>query len=212
MQPNKTKIALGIGVLCLGVSGTSNATTESFNISATTIADVGLVQVNGIDYGSNVFTSVGNCILIGNEPADADLQIDPAIASIALDNGTLSGTSCVNGDDLGTPGEYTVTGLTATDVTISMTSISNADFTFIPLGVASGYGNATPADSDDTREAVSSAGPVTLRTAGAADDDGIVNLVVDQQLKIFLGGTLNVLQTLTPNTPYTGTFDLTVTY
>jgi hypothetical protein len=211
MQPNKTKIALSIGVLFLGVSGTSNAATESFNISATTIADVGLVQVNGIDYGTNIFTSVGNCILIGNEPAD--LQIDPSITSSALDNGTLSGTSCVNGDDLGTPGEYTVTGITATDVTISMTSISTADFTFTPLGAASGYGNATPAEDDDVRIAVSSSGPITARTAGAGDVNALIaNNVVDQQLKIFLGGTLNVLQTLTPSTPYSGTFDLTVTY
>ncbi len=212
MQPNKTKIALGLGVLFLGVSGTSNAVIGTFNISARTIEDVGLIQNTAIDYGTNIFTTVGNCILIGNEPTDLLLQIDPAAPSVALDNGTLSGTGCVNGDDLGTAGQYTVTGISATDVTISMTSIANADFTFTPLGVASGYGAAIPADSDDTRVAVSSAGPVTLRTAGAADDDGVVNLVTETELVIFLGGTLSVLQPLTPSLAYAGTFDLTVTY
>lgn len=217
MQLHKTKIALGLGVLCLGVSGTSNAVQGSFPITAQTIADVGLVQNDPISYGTNIFTTVGTCVLVGDEPTDAELQIDPAITSTAITNGTLSGTGCVSGAALGTPGKFTVTGISGATVTISMTDIPSTDnaglWSFVPnRSVASGYGNATPADSDDDRQSVSSAGPTSLRLAAGNDDDGIINLVNDTELVIFLGGTLSILAPLVATQAYTGSFDLTVTY
>lgn len=217
MQPNKIKTALGLGVLCLGVSGTSIAAQGSFPISATTIADVGLVQDDPIAFGTNIFTTVGTCVLVGNDPSDTDLQIDPAIANGAGTNGTLSGNGCVNGAGLGTPGKFTITGIAAADVTISMDSIPDTDnaglWSFVPnRSIASGYGNATPAPGDDTRIAVSSAAPVTLRLAAVADEDALVGNVVSTEAVIFLGGTLSVLQPLTATQAYTGSFDLTVTY
>jgi hypothetical protein len=216
MQPNKITTALGLGVLCLGVSGTSNAVQGSFPITASTLADVGLVQNSPISFGTNVFTTAGNCVLIGNDPSNADLQVDPVISGTDT-NGTLSGTGCVGGAALGTAGQFTVTGISGADITVSMGSIPDTDnaglWSFIPnRSVASGYGNATPTDSDDTFAAISSAAPVTLRLAATGDEDALVGTVVDQELVIFLGGTLSVLQPLTANQAYTGSFDLTVTY
>jgi hypothetical protein len=218
MQPNKITTALGLGVLCLGVSGTSIAATGTFPITAATIADVGLVQNDPISFGTNIFTTAGTCVLIGDQPTDVELQIVPTIANTALingiNNGNLSGTGCVGGDGLGTPGKFTVTGISGAAVTVSMGSIPDTDnggeWSFTPNRSVAGLYDNNSTDSADVRQAVSSSAPTSLFLAGAIDALGIG--VTDSALVITLGGTLNVLQTLTANQAYSGSFDLTVTY
>jgi hypothetical protein len=217
MQPNTSKLACAIGALLLGASSASNAATELFGFSATTIADVGLVQVNGgIDFGQNVFTTAGTCTLNGVLPTDATLQIDTTTGAAAAvdDTGNLSGTNCVEGDNLGTAGIYKVTGTASSIVNITLGSISEAEFTFVPDSNSYGDYNLAPgsaASDDDSVGTLSTTGSTSARVA-VADDVGTNLLATANELVFVLGGTLTVLTDLVAEDVYTSSFDVIVTY
>jgi hypothetical protein len=215
MQPNTSKLACAIGALLLGASSASNAATELFGFSATTIADVGLVQVNGgIDFGQNVFTTAGTCTLNGVLPTDATLQIDASSLAAVDNTGTLSGTNCVEGANLGTAGIYKVTGTASSIVNITLGSISEAEFTFVPDSNSYGDYNLAPgsaASDDDSVGTLSTTGSTSARVA-VADDAGTNLLTTANELVFVLGGTLTVLTDLVSEDVYTSSFDVIVTY
>jgi hypothetical protein len=213
MQLHKTRIALGLGVLCLGVSGTSNADSQSFNISATTIDDVILTQENGIDFGQTIFTTAGTCLLTGNVPLDTLLQIKPDSAINAVNgNGVLSGTACVDSvAGTGTAGTYKVSGVSGTLVNIAVSSVTETDFSFVPNSTA--YGNYDQATDGDTILNLLQVGALYTASTNLADGtDGGDAGVTEAELIFTVGGTLTVINPLIASTPYDSTFDVTVTY
>jgi hypothetical protein len=216
MQPKNTKIALIIGALFLGASGASNADTQSFDVSVTTVADVSVTEVETVDFGANIYPAGGTtCSMIASTLTaitDAKLQIVRGAAVASMTNyGDLSGAGCINGvgTTLGTqPGEYVLSGTTGTDITILVTSVDAGDFTFTPAGFVSSYDGSTTAG--DLAVAISAGSAVTQSLAASAD---VAGTVVDGELVMVLGGTLAIVNTLTSDFAYTTTtFPLNVIY
>jgi hypothetical protein len=205
MQPNKTKIGLIIGAMYLGVSGASNAATGSFDVSITTIQDIGFVEISPISLGSAVFlTAGGTCSVVGNDPAALDVLADANIAGTT--NGNLSG-NCV-GDD-GAAGVYEVESAGPGDsMTVLMGDMDEAGgFSFnpnsncIPL-----YGAAV---SDDTCEFLT----VDFGHLSAITGDGSDKGTTASKLRFTIGGTMTVgASDLTPNTLYGGSCAINVIY
>lgn len=212
MQPNKSKIALVIGALYLGVSNSSYAASESFTITATTVADVTLVQNTALNYGSNIFTTAGGtCLMNAATPGSLAMLADFATDATATNYGNLSGSGCVNGAALGTPGVYTITGTTNSNVNITLNGVAHADYTFTPNSSAVvNYGGTTNATNDDAFVALSTAAPTVVRTASTTE--AAATEVTDATLRFTLGGTLTVLNALTQDTPYANTFTVNVVY
>jgi hypothetical protein len=213
MQPNKTKISLIIGAMYLGVSGASYAASEPFIITATTIADVLITEDTPLDFGANVFVTTGTCSMDASDPGEALLQVGSAADTVAVGYGDLSGDACIVGNT-GTPGVYTVSGASGTEVNITLGGITTADFTFTPD--SSAYSDYTGVD-DATADAIGALSDVTTTTDFLAADDeddlAIVSNAVGGELVFTLGGTLTILQELTPETTYNAeTFTVSVTY
>lgn len=210
MQPNKTKLALIIGVMYLGVSGTSFAASESFTITATTIADVALEETTVLDFGTNIFTTTGSCTMAVGEPGEAEMQVYTTDGTTTADAnyGLLNGTSCVPGATA-IPGVYTISGSSGADVTITLNDLTETDYSFAPAGVVGSYngiiGSTTP---DDIIPLVSGTAYPMADTTDAG-----VPVVTDGELVFILGGVLTVTNTLTANTLYdAGTFTVNVVY
>jgi hypothetical protein len=210
MQPNKSKIAMIIGVMYLGVSGASFAASESFTITATTIDDLTLSEDVALDFGSNIFTTAGTCTMDADTPGDALLQTNGTATAAQANFGDLSGDGCVNGLALGTPGVYTATASVGTDISITLNNVTavSGDYTFEPVGVAGNYDNTATADSD-TAVAIDTSAAVTVTTPSALDDDA---LVVQNELVFVLGGTLSVLNPLTADQIVADVFTVSVVY
>lgn len=214
MQPNKTKIALVIGALLLGTSGASNAATGTFNITVNTIADVVLTEETPLDYGTNIFTTAGTCVMSAVTPGHNDMQIDSAGTAAATAYGDLSGGGCVNGAALGTPGLYKISGTGGATVNITLNGITATDFTFTPDSNAFASYGATGAAgtvADDTLGALSTVAPTAVRTPDATE--AAQPEVTVGEVLFTLGGTLTVLNPLTALTTYNAeTFVVSVVY
>jgi hypothetical protein len=211
MQPNKTKISLIIGAMYLGVSGASYAASEPFVITATTIADVLINEDTPLDFGANIFVTTGTCTMDASDPGEVLLQVGGAADTAAVAFGDLSGDSCIAGNT-GTPGVYTVSGASGTEVNITLGGITTADFTYTPD--SSAYSNYTGVDDADAIGALSAVSTTTDFLAADDEDAGeIVSNAVGGELVFTLGGTLTILQELTPETTYNAeTFTVSVTY
>jgi hypothetical protein len=215
MQPNKTKLALTIGAMLLGASNASSAATGTFDITITTIADVTLVEEDALDFGTNVFTTVGNCTMLANGGSDTTMLIDRGSAQAADDGATygrLDGSSCIAGDGLGTPGRYRVVGTTGATVNVSFAPVTGTGFTFSPTqAFASDYnlvvGSATIGDDDVI--ALAAGAPTAVRLATTAEGAAEP---VDASLIIAVGGLLTLTAPQTADTPVEGDFVVTVTY
>jgi hypothetical protein len=212
MQPNKTKIAIVVGAMYLGVSGASMAASESFNITAATIADVVITENTALDFGANIFTTAGNCSMDAAAPLSDDIHVDDG-TTVASGYGDLSGTSCIIGN-AGTPGVYTVSGSSGSDISITLGGISTADFTFSPDSSAYGIYNGAADSGDSIGTDLSTSGATPLTLADGTDASGVPGAgVVDGELMFTLGGTLTILQPLTSETVYGAeTFTVSVTY
>jgi hypothetical protein len=214
MQPNKSKIALVIGAMYLGVSGASFAASEPFFITATTLDDVAINVTTDPSFGANIFTTVGNCTLDVDMPSETLLKMNLAADGAGSTYGEVSGTSCINGAE-GVPGVVTISGSGATSVTITLDTITEADYTFTPTASYATYDNSA-SDDDDTISSLTS-GSTLVQLAGQNDSDGATGSghnsgVTVGDLVLVLGGVLNITSTLTPATPYTSTFNLNVVY
>lgn len=212
MQPNKTKIALIIGAMYLGVSGASMAATGSFDITVTTIADVVLEERAILNFGTNIFTTAGTCLMTGSGNSETLMQVDTSTAAVATTTvattyGALSGGGCVTGNNLGTPGLYRITGATGTTVNITMSNATGTGWSFSPTSAFAGNYGATT--GDDTVTAMTATTTNVRALAAAADG---TDAVVDGQLVFAVGGLLTVSSTLTASQAYNAPFVVSVVY
>ena len=226
MQPNKTKIALVLGVLFLGASGASNAVSTSFPITAKTIPDVTIVQVTPLSYGSNMFVTTGNsCLMQATVPGDVSgvMQYDDTAGVVAAAAyGDIAGTGCVDGTGTGTPGVYKISGLAATQVSITISGFSGTSFDFAPnSGCIVTYDNGTgAANSGDTCVAFVPGVLATKNTAGptVTEESTAVapGVTVAGDIIFTVGGTVTIGGTaavdLTPAFAYSEDFTVDVVY
>lgn len=214
MQPNKTKIALIIGAMYLGVSGASMAATGTFDITVTTIADVTLEERAILNFGTNIFTTAGTCLMTGSGNSEALMQVDTASAAtatstVATTYGALSGGGCVTGSNLGTPGLYRISGATGTAVNITMSNATGTGWSFSPTSAFAANYNAGTATGDDTVTAMT-ATTTNVRSLAATADG--TDAVTDGQLVFAVGGLLTVSSTLTASLAYNAPFVVSVVY
>jgi hypothetical protein len=209
MQPNKTKIALVIGAMYLGVNNASYAATESFSITAETVADVTLLEVTEIDFGTNIFTTTGVCIMDADSPTSDLLQINATGAIAETNYGALTGGGCING--VATPGLYKITGAAGQNVNITLSGVTETDYTFEPDGSVGSYQGT---NADDAIGTLSFSGVNSFPLAGGDDENnGItVTTAAAGELVFTLGGTLTVLAPIAANTSFTNTFAVNVVY
>lgn len=219
MQPNKTKIALLVGAVCLGASGAANAATANFDITVNTIPDVTLSEVQALDYGTTMFvTAGGTCQMNATTPGNqsSGMQYQTSAAVNAANYGDLSGTGCVNGSGTGTPGIYKITGISGGTVRITISGITGTDFTFAPnSGCIVLYDGTTAVDSctsfvpgTQTSRRLS-AGPASEDTATTPAGEASVA----GELVFTVGGTVTIGGVdLTANQAYTENFPVTVIY
>lgn len=220
MQPNKTKIALLLGAVCLGASGAANAASADFDITVTTIPDVTLTEVQALDYGTTMYvTAGGNCLMNASTPGNAPaslMQYTRQALVVAANYGDLTGTGCVNGAGNGTPGIYRITGIQGGSVRITISGVTGTDFSFSPnSGCIVNYNGTTVNDGDSCTTFVPGV-QTTRLLAATAEDDGTGATgqpSVAGQLMFTVGGTVTIGGTdLTPNQPYTENFPVTVIY
>lgn len=214
MQPNnKTKIAMIIGAMYLGVSGASHAATGSFDITITTIADLSVTEIQALSFGNSVFTTGSAvCNIAGNSPlfsdvfADSNTLITGATSYLNTDR-ALTGSGCAGS---GRVGIYeVVTAGVADAITVTINGVTNADFTFTPNSNCLPDYSATNA-TDDACRIMAPGVPNTLASTGdVANDAGTVN----NTLRFTVGGSLSTAAAgLTPNTPYSDVFNIDVIY
>jgi len=214
MQPNKTKIALVIGALFLGASGASNAVQGSFDITIATIADLNVTEVQALSFGSSVFTTGSSvCNLEGNDPLFGDVLaedgtvITGATTYLAQDT-ALSGSGCAGG---GRVGIYeVVTAGVGDTISVTVNSVSNADFTFSPNSNC--LPNYLPGTGANACLIMAPGVPNTSAVTGDLSG-GAGEGAVDNTLRFTVGGTLTTaVGGLTAATPYSDVFVIDVIY
>tara|TARA_R110001583_G_scaffold9788_2_gene45938 strand:- start:55195 stop:55818 length:624 start_codon:yes stop_codon:yes gene_type:complete len=206
MQPNKTKIALVIGALLLGASGASNAATGNFDVSITTIADIGFIEISPISLGSAVFlTAGGSCTVKGSDPTAGDVFGDTGLSASGT-NGTLTG-DCKG---TGAAGVYEVESAGPSDaITVLMGDMVEAGgFSFNPSSNCIPLYDGTLGTDDSCQSLTVDFAHLTAITGDGADGGSIAN-----KLRFTIGGTMTIgAADLTPNTPYAGSFAINVIY
>lgn len=212
MQPNKTKLALTMGALLFAASNYSYAAQGTFPITATTLTDVTLANIQDLDFGTNVYTTLGGtCELNADDPDEADSYENAGTASAGVNYENLSGTGCIAAStDVGqTAGIYEISGVAGLDVTVTVDGSSlSAFFTFVPdSACAVNYDGATSGTGDTCDALTPSVGKVITLHGGA--DDGVQ---VNGKARIVVGGTITIDDALTPNLAYTDTFTVNVVY
>lgn len=219
MQPNKKKLALVLGVLFLGMSGNTIAETGTFKVKVKTIPDVAIEQVTSLSYGANMFVdNAKSCLMNAATPGSlaADkMQYRGAVAVVKANYGDLTGTGCVNGPALGTPGVYKIKGIAGNTVNITIAGIATDDFSFAPnSGCVATFEGGTALDTCDAF--VPGATFTKKLPLGGASEDaasgGSAGVSVAGELVFTVGGTISTLKALTEATAYTAKFPVTVIY
>lgn len=206
MQPNKSKLALTIGVLLFAASNSSSAASLTPNVKVTTRDDVTLSQVQAMSFGSNLFIAAGGvCLMDADTPGDVVGQANGLTTQ--ANYGELSGTGCADGN-IATPGVYKIAGTAASTVTVTVTPLNaNGAFTYVPNnGCVVVYNNT--AGANETCTALS-ASPIVTALAGALDNGS----AVAGEGIVVIGGTVTIGGApLTASTGYTDSFSLNVVY
>ena len=203
-----------ISTIILASVNTTNAATGTFAVGFTTVADVTIVEVQPLAFGTTMFiANGGTCVMNATKPLAATMQSDATTALTGANFGDVSGSGCVTtagGVSGNQGGYYRLTGLSGADVKITINPATNADFTFTPnSGCINDHDGASAAANSDSCLAFSSGVQLTATLANATET-GLNQ--VDTQLMIAVGGTITINQALTSATVYTQNFTIVATY
>jgi len=222
MQLKKTKLAKQISLAILGFTLISSATADTFTASVTTLDDVQINTITGLDFGTNMFTATSQtCILDAAIPGNITMQYaTTGVIAEHADFGDLSGSGgCITGNKLGTPGIYSISGATAGAVNILISQVSpqpDGDYTFVPSGCYVNFDGTTTDDADVC--AIYTAGTPLLAqeladVTGTEDNTTTPSgASVAGELRFSVGGTINTGTGLVAETPYGLEFQVDVTY
>jgi len=192
-----TKILAGSLLTVAAIS--AQAKTVSFNVGFVTLADLDIVQSQALTFGQNLIGLTGTtCTMtVTNVATNAATA---ASVIIADNNDALAGAGCLDvaAGTNNLMGVYTITGAPGQAFNITVTSASNADFDFAPTGLVS-TGNA----NSDTGVTVFANTPQSATLRAGTPFDAFLTVA----------GTITIgAADLSPNTPYSQTFDITATY
>lgn len=182
----------------LGMTLSAHAKTLPFGVGFVTVQDLDITQANALTFGQNVIGTAGSTCTLGvTIYPGATIAASAATAAI---NDNISGAGCIAVAGALTnnlAGVYEISGAVSQAFNVTVNSATNADFSFSPT-----------ARVGDLATGLTAGGTTVFANtpqASVTDAAGLALLVV--------AGTITVGATdLTPNTPYSQTFDITATY
>lgn len=213
-----------VSVVATAILSTSSfAAQENLTGSFTTIVAVAInptateLEINGLQIGVNDTCTLdaGDNSTATTYLGDLTMRLEnpntgPNAAGTAVNTTTTGSSGCVLSTSAGGNfGLYEISGAPGTDVNVTVVASSGGDISLVPKGCVGNYVDG----GDDTCDAITtSVTPTTIRladTTGGALGEG--QPIAGTSL-IALGGTVTVLNALTPGTPYPVDFQINVTY
>lgn len=182
----------------LGMTLSANAKTVPFGVGFVTVQDLDITQANALTFGQNVIGTAGSTCTLG-------VTVYPgagvtAAASTAAINDNITGAGCIAVAGSLTnnlAGVYQISGANSQAFNVTVNSATGTAFSFSPTGRVA-----------DLATGLTAGGTTVFANtpqATTTDAAGLALLVVS--------GTITIGATdLTPNTPYSQTFDITATY
>lgn len=199
----KNMITRALAGTALLASFSTLAVVEPIILAFVTVADLQVNQTQPIAFGSNVIGSAGSSCVMSVAVLAANAASTGIIPDTDIEAG-MTGDGCLNAAaaaGAGIAGIYNIVGILDQAVEITLGSATGAGFTYSPRGFA--------VASDSTTDF---SGPTTLFndviTAFTLGDEAAT------QGQIVVGGTLLVDAgaSLAANSPFSVTYDITVTY
>ena len=178
------------------------AATSSFTVSFQTVQDLQINESNPISFGTaHVFGKTATtCTLTTAVDAGSTTSVGVIANSDILDSLSSGDGGCISitagvGNNLS--GVYEVTGVIGQDANVTISSATGGDFDFTPAGFM--------VSNDST---VDFSAPVNL----VADNSALLTIGDGGSIVAVVGGVISINQDLTPNTPYSLSFDITAIY
>lgn len=182
---------------------TTTAVTTSFTLAFTTVQDLQIVENNPLTFGvANVFGKAATTCTLSTAVTAGSSASTGVIVNSDIEDSLNSGDGGCIAIAAGTAnnlsGVYEITGVAGQTANITVSSITGGtDFDFQPSGFI--------VQNDST---VDFSAPVSI----IADNPVSITIGDGNSVVVVVGGVISILQDLTPNTPYSGSFDITATY
>lgn len=206
----------------LAVASFSNpisAATENYAVGFSTVPDIGITEVQALDFGSGLGLSASdNCAMQGND-ATSTTYIGDVVMNLSKDTDHAAGadlgdTTCsgngINGVNSGTPGVYEIAGVPGGEVDINISDVSGTNLNFTANGCAGDYDGA--ADGDLCTDLASGAATVTIASPGDTVGNGGLGSPVSGTTRLVVGGTVTAVGANPAGTTITESFVIDVTY
>lgn len=180
---NFTKKAGVAAAVALILSSNASAAVFTATASFRTIADISITEQLALSFGTAITGKGGTTCTITTTIANT--------TNFATE--TISGNGCATSTE--SSGEYVISGVAGSTVTILMATATEADYNFSPAGVFN--------DQDGTTDVIT-----------PYFSDSAVNVILDSANDGLLGvgGTLNIVNDLAASTSYTVNYDISVVY
>jgi len=215
------KVMMPLGIVGLAViSHSTLATIEVATFEFRTMPNVSVVEGTKMNFGSHLLTAVGSKCLMTVDTTAVNITTNNIVAFDSTSK--IDGTGCkgtgsgvvFSADSSLTPGIFDISGLKGQSIKVTLTGGSSTDLAFVPTGeyYSGMHGVKTSTDpATDNIALVNNAQTAALVLGTNLAPDGVAagNSGVGV---IYVGGELEVLQTLTPDLEYTVTYNVNVTY
>lgn len=226
MQLKKKQLVQQLGLAIFGATLALSASADIFTASVSTIDDVSITEKQALDFGTTILTTVGQCVMVSALPGALLMEhsTTAGVGAQDVNYGSISGSSCVTtagSDATVNPGVWRISGVADQPVSILISTIAqaSADYNFTPNGGCYIEFSGDNTANDDTCESIVPGTVLTGKTladvAGTETDTAGVGNGVDAtagDLLFTIGGTLDVINPLTAETPYVLAFQVDVTY
>lgn len=180
------------------------AKVETFSLGFVTIQDISIIQNQALTFGQNIVGSAGTTCTMHLSITGTGT----ALATGADVNDGMVGTGCLTIGGGASPssvnnlvGIYHISGEADQTVDISVSAVSTSNFSFTPSGKLVTQGDALNVTGNQ------------VNVLGTSTTNDVLGSAGNSGLSLIIGGTLTIGGTdLTPNTPYSSTFNITATY
>jgi hypothetical protein len=182
-------------------SMSSQAADADLSFSFETIVDVGITQVTGLDFGTDLSVDIAStCTLLVSDtaaPGSVAARMGLSTTATAATGTYETRTGDCDNSSSGTAGIYAITGGPGVDVDITVnpiTATAGEAFSFIPAGVV--VDNSDDSATSSTFENFTSGTLISARLPSSADGTFTSGSPIAGQTYLYVGGTLQAEETL----------------
>lgn len=185
-------------------SMSSQAADADLSFSFETIVDVGITQVTGLDFGTDLSVNIASTCTLKVSSADAPGSVAARMGLAAVAAAADSTYQTRSGDcdplvsgTTGTVGIYAITGGPGVDVDITVnpiTATAGEAFSFVPAGVV--VNNSDDSSISSTFDDFTSGTLISARLPSTADGTFTSGSPIAGQTYLYVGGTLQAEETL----------------